>query len=88
MFRVVAPDGGAEHCATSDPGMGESARYGLAQESWAVESYQRGLKQHTEVEKCQAHLGRAQANHIGLAIRAFVRLEWHRRTTGTRPSGG
>ena len=82
VFRVVAPDGAAEHWATNDPGMTALTRHGLAQESWAVESYHRGLKQHTEVEKCQARLGRSQRNHIGLAIRAFVRLEWHRWTTG------
>lgn len=82
VFRVAAPDGAAEHWATNDSGMTGLARYGLAQESWAIESYHRGLKQHTEVEKCQARLGRSQRNRIELAIRAFVRLEWHRRTTG------
>ena len=54
----------------------------MAEQSWSVETYHRGLKQHTGVEKCQARLGRSQLNHIGLAIRAFVRLEWHRWTTG------
>ena len=62
--------------------MTELARHGLAEEAWAVETYHRGLKQHTEVEGCQARLARAQLNHIGCAIRAFVRLEWHRWTTG------
>lgn len=83
VFRVVAPDGAAEHWATNDPEMTELTRYGLAQESWNVETYHRGLKQHTEVEGCRARLARSQRNHIGLAIRAFVRLEWHRWTTGT-----
>ena len=82
VFRATAPDGGAEHWATNEISMTELARLGLAQESWAVEVYHRGLKQHTEVEKCQARLGRSQRNHVGLAIRAFVRLEWHRWTTG------
>jgi hypothetical protein len=44
-----------------------------------------GLKQYTEVERCQARRARSQRsqrNHIGCAIRAFVRLEWHRFTTG------
>jgi len=27
-------------------------------------------------------MAQAQRNHIGWAIRAFVRLEWHRFTTG------
>lgn len=83
VFRVDAPDGTADHWATNDLGMTDLTRYGLAQESWAVETYHRGLKQHTEVEKCQARRTRSQLNHIGCAIRAFVRLEWHRWTTGT-----
>ena len=33
-------------------------------------------------ERCPARLARSQRNHIGLAIRAFVRLEWHRFRTG------
>ena len=82
VFRVTATDGSAEHWASNDPGMTALARCGLAQEAWAVETYHRGLKQHTEVEKCQARLARSQLNHIGLAVRAFVRLEWHRWATG------
>ncbi len=82
VFRVTAPDGRAEHWATGDLGMTDLTRHGLARESWAVETYHRGLKQHTEVEGCQARLARSQLNHIGLAVRAFVRLEWHRWVTG------
>ena len=82
MFPVTARDGGAEHWATSELGMTELGRFGLAQESRSIETVHRGLKRHTEVEKCQARLARSQLNHIGCAIRAFVRLEWHRWATG------
>ena len=82
VFRATARDGGPEYWATNEVGMTDLTRCGLAQESWAVETYHRGLKQHAEVEKCRARLARSQLNHIGLAIRAFVRLEWHRWTTG------
>ena len=34
------------------------------------------------MERCQARAGRAQRNHIGMAIRAFLRLERHFYTTG------
>ncbi len=44
--------------------------------------YHRGLKQCTEVERGQARLARSQRNHIGFALRAFVRLEWHRFHSG------
>ena len=47
-----------------------------------IEEYHRGLKQCCGVEKAQVRSARAQRNHIGLAIRAFLRLEVHWFTTG------
>ena len=47
-----------------------------------IENYHRGLKQCCGVERCQARAGRAQRNHIGMAIRAFLRLERHFYATG------
>jgi hypothetical protein len=61
-----------------DPGM----RRHYAEVSFAIEHYHRDLKQSCGVEKCQARSERAQRNQIGLAIRAFLRLEWHFFTTG------
>src|SRR5262249_27357207 len=74
VFRVVAPDGEQEHWASNDWDMKPLARQRWADYSWRVEEYHRGLKQHCGVERCQARGARAQANHIGLAIRAFLRL--------------
>jgi hypothetical protein len=34
------------------------------------------------VDRCQCRAARAQRNPIGLALRALVRLEWHRFSTG------
>lgn len=47
-----------------------------------VEGYHRGLKQECHIERCQAGKARKQRNHIMLALRAFVRLEWKRYTSG------
>jgi putative transposase len=82
VFRTVAPDGDAAYWVTNDLGMDELARLGHAERAWAVEEYHRGLKQYTGVERCQMRHAKAQRNHIGLAVRALVRLEWHRFTTG------
>jgi putative transposase len=82
VFRMVAPDGDTQHWATNDLGMGALTRLGYAEQSWAVEEYHRGLKQYCGVEKAQVRSGEAQRNHIGCAIRAFVRLEYHRFSTG------
>lgn len=82
LFRTVTKDGHGEHWATSDLNMTEQERAVLEREVFAIESYHRGLKQCCGVERCQCRGARAQGNHIVLAIRAFVRLEWHRLVTG------
>ena len=82
VFRLVAPNGDTTHWATNDAGMDEVTRLKWAEWSWGIEEFHRGLKQHTGVEGCQCRATRAQVNHIGLCLRAFVRLEWHRFTTG------
>ncbi len=56
----------------------------LAAQVWSIETYHRGLKQFCGAERAQVRAARAQRNHIGFAIRAFVRLEHHRIRTGTR----
>lgn len=81
-FRIAATDGGTEHWITNGLDMGERARLALAERARGIEEYHRGLKQCTGAERCQVRMGRAQRAHIGCAIRAFVRLEWHRFTTG------
>jgi putative transposase len=82
VFRTVARDGGAEYWVTNDTGLGETGRVVFAELAWAVEEFHRGLKQFTGAERCQVRYANAQRAHIGLAIRAFVRLEWYRFTTG------
>lgn len=81
-FRIVTTDGDTEHWITNDLAMDEATRLESAEQAWGVEEYHRGLKQHTAVDRCQTRRSQAQRNHIGFAIRAFVRLEWHRFTTG------
>jgi putative transposase len=82
VFRFVAPDGDTEHWATSDLAMDDLRRVQYAEWAWGIEEYHRGLKQHCGVERAQVRAVRAQRTHIGCAIRAFLRLEWHRQTTG------
>jgi hypothetical protein len=75
VFKMVAPDGDIGYWASSDPAMTDLQRQQYAEYSWAIESYHRGIKQCVEVERCSARSGVAQRNHIGLALRAFLRLE-------------
>jgi len=78
VFRTVDPHGDAEHWATSLLTMTEGQRKAAALNAWTIETYHRGLKQFTGIQSGQFRLEISQRNHIGLAIRAFVRLEYRR----------
>ena len=82
VFRIVSRDGDIEYWATNDLAMDELTRLQYAEWAWGIENYHRGLKQYCGVERAQVRAARAQRNHIGLAIRAFLRLEQHFYTTG------
>jgi len=78
VFRTDDPHGDAEYWATSQLTMSIQQAADYALHAWQIEVYHRGLKQFTGIERGQFRLEVAQRNHIGLAIRAFVRLEVHR----------
>lgn len=82
VFKMVAPDGDIDYWATNDLQMGSLQRQQWAEFEWSIEEYHRGLKQCCGVEKAQVRSSRAQRNHVGLAIRAFLRLEIHCFNTG------
>ncbi len=82
VFRLVAPNGDTEYWATNDREMDGGQRLKYAEFAWGIEVYHRELKQECGVERAMVRAARAQRNHIGCAIRAFVRLEWHRLRTG------
>jgi len=77
VFKLVAPDGDIEYWATNKVEMTELERVELKDMAWTVETYHRGIKQFCGVERCSARKARAQRNHIGLGLRAFLRLEHH-----------
>jgi len=83
VFRIATADGDTEYWATSAQEMTPQERQHWAGQIWTIETYHRGLKQFCGVERCQARAARAQRNPIGWAIRAFLRLEYHRMRTGT-----
>lgn len=78
VFRTDGTNGDAEFWVTSklDMSIEQAAFYAL--DAWQIEVYHRGLKQFTGIESGQYRLETSQRNHIGLAIRAFLRLEYHR----------
>ncbi len=78
VFRTVDPHGNADFWATNRLDMTEAQRQLLADRAWLVEVYHRAIKQFTGIERGQFRVERSQRNHIGLALRAYVRLEVHR----------
>lgn len=82
VFKIVATDGDIEYWATNDLQMGELMRVKYGGEAWTIEQFHRGIKQFSGIERCQARSRRAQRNHIGFALRAFLRLEVHCYQTG------
>lgn len=75
VFKLVTPDGDIEFWATNDLAMTELQRLHFTEFIWAIESYHRGIKQCCGIEKAQVRSAVAQRNHIGLPLRAFLRLE-------------
>lgn len=77
VFRVRATNGTAEYWATSLRELTEVEREAQAKAAWRIEMYHRSLKQQCLIERAQCRRLRPVLNHIGLCIRAFVRLESH-----------
>jgi hypothetical protein len=82
VLKIVAPDGGIDYWASSELTTTDLQRQQMAEHGWAIETCHKGIQQCAEAERCQARSARAQRNHIGLALRAFLRLQWHLFSTG------
>ena len=83
VFKIVVTEDDIEYWATNDLRMSELERVKWAGYSWTIENYHRGLKQFCGVERSTVRAARAQRHHIGLALRAFLRLEIHCYRTGS-----
>lgn len=77
VFRVRATDGTSEYWATSLDRMSAGERENFSKSAWRIEMYHRALKQQCLIERAQCRRLRPVLNHIGLCIRAFVRIESH-----------
>lgn len=75
IFKIVRTDDSIEYWATNDLDMNFIKRFKYANLSWMIETYHRGIKR--GIERCQARAENAQRNHIELALRAFLRMEYY-----------
>jgi len=77
VFKIVATDGDVELWVTNHLEMADLERVKWASFAWTIENYHRGIKQFCLIERAQVRSARAWRNHIGLCLRAFLRLESH-----------
>ena len=77
VFRNIATDGTAQHWASSQIEITELERVKYADCSWRIQHFHRGIKQQCLIERTQCRRRRQWQNHIGLCLRAFLRLESH-----------
>jgi putative transposase len=82
VFRTVSREGEAEYWVTNDCSMTEINRTDLEKQGWGIETYHRGLKQCCGAERSQVQKAEAIIAHLLFSIRAFLRLEVHRKATG------
>lgn len=74
VFKTVSRNGDVEYWATSDLDRRPLERLSVAEPTWAIENYHRGIKPFGGIERGQARSATAQRNHIGFSIRAFLRF--------------
>lgn len=72
VFRFVASDRRTDYIATNLESPTRDQVKAIMEARWSVEVYHRELKQACCIERCQARTGRAQRNHIYLAIIAWL----------------
>ena len=77
VFRASATDGASEDWATSLRRMTKAERKTQAMSAWRIEMYHRALNRQCLIERAQVRRWRPVINHVGLCIRAFVRIESH-----------
>jgi Transposase DDE domain len=77
VFKFVAKNGRVDYVTTNMENPTRDQVKRVMEARWSIEVYHRELKQTCGIERCQARTGRAQRNHIFMAIVAW--LDKHKR---------
>lgn len=72
VFRFVAKNGRTDYIGTNMDNPSRDRVEAITKARWKIEVYHRELKQTCGLERCQSRTGRAQRNHIFLAISAWL----------------
>jgi hypothetical protein len=73
VFRFEATNGRTDYIGTSRTDLSREQVKEYFERRWSVEVLHRELKQTCGLSRCQAVLGRAQRNHIGLSLLTWIR---------------
>ena len=68
VFKFVAKNGRIDYVAINQDNSTREWIIAMLKARWSIEVYHRELKQTCGIERCQARTGRAQRNHIAMAI--------------------
>ena len=83
VFRFAAKNGRTDYVGTSRTDLSREQVKTYFERRWSVEVLHRELKQTCGLSRCQAVLGRAQRNHIGLSLLTWIRKHRRRRIDHT-----
>lgn len=72
VFKFEAKNGRIDYITTNMSNPTRDEVEGIMKARWSIEVYHRELKQTCGIERCQARTGRAQRNHICLAIKTWI----------------
>ena len=72
VFKFVANNGRIDYVTTNMDNPTRDQIIKITKARWSIETYHRELKQTCGIERCQTRTGRAQRNHICLAIQAWL----------------
>ena len=72
IFRFVAKNGRTDYIGTNSENPTREQVLDFVKRRWAIEVFHRELKQTCGLVCCQARTGRAQRNHIALAILTWI----------------
>lgn len=78
VFKFVAKNGRIDYITTNLENPTREQIEKIVKARWSIEVYHRELKQTCGIESCQARTGRAQRNHICLAVLAWLDMNKRR----------
>ncbi|MCZ6904018.1 MAG: transposase [Rickettsia endosymbiont of Ixodes persulcatus] len=78
VFKFVAKNGHIDYITTNLENPTREQTEKIVKARWSIEFYHRELKQTCGIERCQARTGRAQRNHICLAVFAWLDMNKRR----------